>query len=141
MAHPINTRALAMLPVTLALTAGKDCSVFLTKNPPFGDVIAYTDLGKILEVFIVVIIIIAGIWAFFQLALGGFQYITSSGEKLATQNARERITYAILGLALVAGAFAFTQILGAVFGINILGGVKFPGAESIVGNLGTGACK
>lgn len=127
------------------LHAGKDCSVFSTQNPipggsATGDPLAFLDIGKILEVFITTIIILGGLYAFIQLAIGGFQYISSAGDKVHAQAARERITYAILGLVLLVGSIALINILSGVFGVNILGNIKFPGVANIVGELPVSRC-
>ena len=45
--------------------------------------------------------IAAALAAFFYLILGGFQWITSGGDKAGTEAAREKITAAFIGLAIV----------------------------------------
>lgn len=115
-------------------TAGKGCSLFLD---PLRDPIAYLSVGNILSVFITTLILISAIYALISTALGAFQYITSGGEKLQVEHARQRITYAILGLGVVVSVVAINQVLGAVYGINIFGTIKWPGAETIVGELGS----
>lgn len=94
---------------------------------------AFSNLGQILSTLMTAAIIVAGIAAFIFLILGGFQYLTSGGDKAAAQAARDRITYAIMGLAIVAAAVAIIQVLGAVFGFNITGTIKWPGPTSTVG--------
>lgn len=111
-----------------------DCSNFLSPTE-----VAFPDVGAILNVFATTIIIIAGLFSFVGLALGGFQYVTSGGDKALVEQARLRITYAILGLAIVATAVAVSQILGRVFGINIFGIITWPGAVNIIGENPT-AC-
>lgn len=115
------------------LVPGKDCSQFLATG--VGDIVAFTSVGGLLSTFASALIIIAGIATFIFITLGGFQYLTSGGDKAAAQAARERITYAIMGLAIVASAIAINQVLGAVFGVNIFGSIKWPGAANIVGDL------
>jgi hypothetical protein len=48
---------------------------------------------------------LAGLAVFVMLILGGWQYITSGGEKQATQKARNTLTYAVLGLVLIIGSW------------------------------------
>lgn len=129
----------------LAYTAGKQCSVFSTHNnipggSSTGDPLAFLDIGKLLEVFVTTIILFAGIGALLYLAIGGFQYLTSGGDKTQAQSARERITYAIIGLVIVVSVVPLIQIVSAVFGINVLGNIKFPGASAIVGELFVSQC-
>ena len=82
---------------------------------------------------VVAAIIVSGLAAFAFLVLGGFQYLTSGGDKIQAQGARDRITYAILGLAIVAAAVAVIQVIGVVFGINLIGTIKWPGPATQVG--------
>ncbi|MCL5003910.1 MAG: hypothetical protein M1352_01410 [Patescibacteria group bacterium] len=94
---------------------------------------AFPDLGSFIQTLVRAIIIISGLAAFIFLVMGGFQYLTSGGDKVAAQSARDRITYAILGLAIVAGSIAVIQVLGAVFGVNILGNIQWPGPTTTLG--------
>jgi|GEM_PF-1432814 hypothetical protein len=119
----------------LARTVGKDCSQFVSTLPGF-DKVAFGSIGSLLSTLTGAFILIAGIGTFIFIIIGGVQYLTSGGDKAATQNARERITYAIIGLAIVASAVAVNQVIGAIFGVNIFGQIVFPKADSIVGDLG-----
>lgn len=89
--------------------------------------VAFQNIGEVINTLVTAAIIVSGLAAFAFLILGGFQYLTSGGDKMQAQAARDRITYAILGLAIVAAAVAVVQVLGAVFGFNIIGGIKWPG--------------
>lgn len=95
--------------------------------------VPFTDLGAFIGVLTSVVFIIAGLAAFFYLILGGFQYITSGGDKAGAQAARDRITYAILGLAIIAAAAAILGVAQAIFGIQIIGNIKWPGPTITVG--------
>lgn len=86
----------------------------------------FPDLGVFLTTLLSFFLIITALGSFIYLILGGFQYITSAGDKVHIQAARDRITYAVLGLAIVAGAAALFAVLGAVFGINIFGKIVWP---------------
>lgn len=95
--------------------------------------VPFTDLGKFISVLTSVAFIVAGLAAFAYLVLGGFQYITSGGDKAAAQGARDRITYAILGLAIIAASAAIIGVAQAIFGIQILGNIQWPGPTTTVG--------
>ncbi|HKZ34533.1 MAG TPA: hypothetical protein VJ179_01535 [Patescibacteria group bacterium] len=62
----------------------------------------------------------AGIIAFLYLLWGGFEWITSSGEKEAVKLAREKITGAVIGLVIVLFSFAIIKVVGQFFGLNLL---------------------
>jgi len=72
--------------------------------------------------------LIAFLLVFTMLVWGGIQWITSGGDKDNTQKARDRITHALVGLAVVAGAWALMKLVEFFFGISILGGFDLPSA-------------
>jgi len=63
----------------------------------------------------------SGIAAFIYLLIGGFQWITSSGDKDAAEKARKKIMFAVTGLAVVFSAYAIVFILRALFQVDLLG--------------------
>ncbi len=72
---------------------------------------------NILRVFFVV----AGIVAFLNFIIAGFQYMTAAGDAKALQAAWDRIWQSLLGLILIMGSFA----LAALFGFLIFGDAGF----------------
>jgi hypothetical protein len=56
----------------------------------------------------------AGIYALWQLLSGGLDYITSAGDKNKVTQAGQKITNAIIGLALIAGSFIIISVLSFV---------------------------
>lgn len=93
----------------------------------------FSTLGEVLNVLVPTSIIVAGLAALVFLILGGFQYLTSGGDKIAAQAARDRIIYAIIGLVIIVAAVALIQVIGAVFGFNIVGNISWPGPARTVG--------
>jgi hypothetical protein len=81
-----------------------------------------TNIGTLISAAIGLALIIAALLVFVYLIWGGLQYITSGGDKGKTEEARSRISAALVGLAIVAAAWAIIQIIGYFFGINIFGG-------------------
>jgi len=59
------------------------------------------------------------------LLTGGIQWITSAGDKNALETARNKITNALIGLVLVASAYAVFKLVGEFFGIT-LPNIKIP---------------
>jgi hypothetical protein len=82
------------------------------------------DLGKFISNAAGLALIIAAILVFIFLIWGGIQWITSGGDKGKTEEARNRITAALVGLAIVAAAWAVVQLISTFFGIDIFGGTK-----------------
>ena len=83
------------------------------------DISGYS-IGDIIAGLIMLILVIAAIVFFFMLLWGGIQYITSGGDKGKTEEARGRITAALIGLVIVFAAWAIAQLLETFFGITLL---------------------
>lgn len=77
-----------------------------------------TDLGKLISGAIGFILILATLAAFIFLIIGGFQWITSGGDKGAVEAAQKRIQAAILGLFIVFAAWAIMIVVSRFFGID-----------------------
>jgi hypothetical protein len=82
------------------------------------------DLGLFLSKTVGAALIIAALLVFVYLVWGGIQWITSGGDKGKTEEARNRITAALVGLAIVAAAWAIIQLVAYFFGIDVFGGTK-----------------
>lgn len=79
-----------------------------------------TNLGKLVSASIQAAIVIAALLTFAFLIWGGIQWLTSGGDKTAYEAARGRITAALIGLAIVAAAWALMEIIGIFFGVDIV---------------------
>ena len=88
------------------------------------------NIGTLISQGLRMAMIIAGVLTFAYLIWGGIQWITSGGDKAAYEEARGRITAALIGLGIVAAAWAVMWIIGNFFGINVLGesGIQWPTA-------------
>jgi hypothetical protein len=67
------------------------------------------------------VLIVVSLIFFFILVVGGLKWITSGGDEKKVAAARAQITNALIGLVIVFAAWAIMQLIGTVFGINILG--------------------
>jgi len=65
------------------------------------------------------ILVVAALLFFFMLVVGGVQWIVSGGDKAGSENARKRITSALVGLAIVFAAWAIAMLINTLFGIDI----------------------
>ena len=91
----------------------------------------FTDLGKLLANLLFLLFFFAAFLAFVFIIIGGIQWITAGGDKMAAQAARDRITAAVVGLIIVVAAFAISLIVMTLLGVNILQGqITFPGADN-----------
>jgi len=51
--------------------------------------------------------------------LGGIRWIMSQGNKGNVENARNQITNALIGLAIIFAAWAIMKLIETLFGVNI----------------------
>lgn len=95
-------------------------------NIPTPSNLKVNNLGRLLSGAIGAVLVLASLATFLYLILGGFQWITSGGDKAAVESAQKRIQAAILGLFIVFAAWAIMLIVEQFFGISILRGIKIP---------------
>ena len=81
--------------------------------------IPFTNLGELLANALIMLFFFSAVLALIFIVVGGIQWITAGGDKIAAQSARDRITAAVVGLLIVVAAFALTLIITTVMGINI----------------------
>jgi len=62
--------------------------------------------------FIKLIMILAGIWSFFNIILAGFAYITNQGNPEAIAKANSQIYLSLMGLLIVVASFVLAAIAG-----------------------------
>ena len=64
---------------------------------------------------------------FMYLIWGGFQWITSGGDKQTVETARQKITQAVIGLTVLACTWVIIVLIGKFLGIQLFGGpIKLP---------------
>lgn len=108
--------ALAATPIPIDLqSAASQSGITITGN-----------LSKVIGNVITILITIAIIAVLFMLLFGAFEWIISGGEKEKVGNARNRITHALIGLAILGLAFVIITVVGNIIGVNILSNFKIP---------------
>jgi len=70
------------------------------------------------------IMIVVGLAFFFMLVMGGLKWVVSEGDKSNVEAARNQVTNALIGLAIVFSAWAILNLIGRLTGFNILGGIE-----------------
>lgn len=76
-------------------------------------------LGVFVQKSFSAIILVAGLATFMYLIYGGLQWIMSGGDKGKLEEARNKITNGIIGLAIVASAWAVYLLIDYFFGIGL----------------------
>lgn len=84
----------------------------------------FADLGgltfpQIISGLIRFTVVIAAIVFFFILVIGGIKWIASGGDKGKTEEARNQITAALVGLVIVFAAWAIVALINVFFKIDI----------------------
>jgi hypothetical protein len=75
-------------------------------------------IGLLVSNIVWALVIFAFIASFLYLLLGGFNWITSGGDKAKLQAARDEITNAIIGIIVVAACWAIMTLVGNFLGIS-----------------------
>lgn len=76
-------------------------------------------IGSLISSLIGGFFIAAFILAFMYLLIGGVSWITSGGDKVKLEQARDKITNAIIGLIIVAAAWAVMTLVGQFLGLDL----------------------
>jgi hypothetical protein len=82
-------------------------------------------VGGLLSGIIDLVFLLGFLLTLAYLLTGGMQWITSGGDKNALEAARNKITNALIGLVIVASAYAIFKLVGNFFGIT-LPNIKIP---------------
>lgn len=85
-----------------------------SSSGPGGLILFFSNVLRLVFVF-------AGIYAFFNFLIAGFQYMSAGGDSKALEGAWARIWQSLWGLVIVVGSFA----LAALFGQLIFGNPTF----------------
>ncbi|OIN92224.1 hypothetical protein AUJ42_00725, partial [Candidatus Collierbacteria bacterium CG1_02_44_10] len=73
-----------------------------------------TQTTGIISALVRFIVVVAGVFALWQLLSGGLQYITSGGDKGKIAEAQNKITMSLIGLVIIAGSFLIIAIISQV---------------------------
>lgn len=87
----------------------------IIKNPGVG----FSTLGEFVNNFLVLVFGLGLLVVLVMLIWGAFEWITSGGDKEAVGKARNRIINALIGMAVLAIAFALARVAGQFTGLNI----------------------
>lgn len=82
-----------------------------------------TIIGKLVSNIVGLIFIFAFLLAFLYLLTGAIQWITSGGDKTTLESARNKIIHALMGLVIVAAAWAILNLVGQFFGLSTSTGI------------------
>ena len=117
------TTSAAVAANTMLLLAGSAFAQTVDLKPSQAS--GFSSLGtltpeKLIPMLIKLLLIVAALVFFFMLVLGGIKWILSGGDKGKTEEARNQITSALVGLVIVFSAWAIAGLIKAFFGVDIL---------------------
>lgn len=81
--------------------------------------VGVSSIGRLISAVFNVAILVAVIFVFGMMILGGYGWLTAGGDKSKVEEARTRITNALVGLAIVATAWALISVVGQFFGVSL----------------------
>lgn len=103
----------------LALSIG-GTPILAPSGVPTGGLEAGGSGQRIIQIGITILLVFIIIFALFSLVLGGIQWMTSEGDKQKLQNARNRVIFSIIGLAVAFLAFFIVNLVGGFFGVPLI---------------------
>lgn len=113
----MDLKILRLFPVYLSLLLPK--LVFAQWSDPSGESPAkFSDLEIIFKNILGLLIPFAGVVIFVMILIGGFKYLTSAGDPKATASAGQTITWAIVGLLFLIGAWLVLLFIKEITGVD-----------------------
>jgi len=97
----------------------------LTAEGNFANLGNLTVAGIVSGAISLVMLVVALVF-FFMLVLGGLKWVMSEGDQKNVETARNQITNALIGLAIVFASWAIIKLIETVFGISIISGLSIP---------------
>ena len=95
----------------------------------------YKDISVFINAALRLVFVIALLGVLVMLVWGAVSWIISGGEKEAVGEARKRIVNALIGLVILAVAFAIANLAGSFVGVDLLGPLPIPGPNQPTPNL------
>jgi hypothetical protein len=95
-----------------------------------GGPVGYGTINAFINAALRLAFIAALIIALVMLVWGAVEWVLSGGSKDAVASARGRIVHALIGLAILAVAFAVVNLAGSFLGFNLLGNFIIPSPAS-----------
>jgi hypothetical protein len=92
-------------------------SVIFAQGIVGNDANQLSDLTGVFTRILSALIPVGGIVLFIMLIMGGFAFMTASGDPRKAEGAKNTITYAIIGIIVLACAFLIIQIIANFVGV------------------------
>lgn len=86
----------------------------------------FATIGNAIGNFFTIALVVAIILVLVMLIVGGYEWITSGGDKESVAKARNRIINALIGLVVLAVAFALAKLAGQITGFPDITNLVLP---------------
>jgi cytochrome bd-type quinol oxidase subunit 2 len=94
-----------------------------------------TGIASIIGTLLSVTMTVGMLLLLFYLIMGGFAWLTSNGDKGKTEEARNKITTAVIGMLILASVLALVLFIQYILGIQVFTfGVRDPSSTSGTGS-------
>ena len=114
----VSAAVVSALVITPAPVLAQNTVNLVLTNGQFLNVASW-NATRLAQAAINLILVLAGLVAFFFLLLGGLQWILAGGDKDATEKARKRITAALIGLVITFAVYALVAFAGDFLGVTL----------------------
>lgn len=74
-------------------------------------------IGIIMSLAFKVLLIVAALYAAFQIIMAGYSMISSGGDKAALESARGKIIWSFVGIIIIAASWGFVMLIEGLLGI------------------------
>lgn len=81
-------------------------------------------VNSVIQTVLSIFMLVAVIYFIWHFIMAGYHLISSQGDPKKYEQARDEITYALLGLAVCFSVFAILKLVGVIFGITGLENLK-----------------
>lgn len=88
-----------------------------------GPVTGATTIGDVISNALPIVFAFAGAGLFLMLMAAGFSYLTSAGDAKKLEQGKQRLTYALIGFAVIFASFWAVQAAGIIFGLPSMQGL------------------
>lgn len=92
---------------------------FVTSAYAQGEVATLSDLEGVFSQIVTYATTLAGLALFAMLIVGGFKYMTAGGDPKASAQARQTITYALLGMTLIVASYLILRLIHQFTGVDV----------------------
>lgn len=109
-----ETHAVPIIPPGVRAGCNLELGPYLVRN-----ITSFCNLADIINKLLPYVFTLSGIVLFLLLLASGFEFLTSAGDEKKLQQAKGRITSALVGFIIIVAAYWLTQIVEFLFHIKI----------------------